>query len=144
MLRHCFFAVADRICTASSSTCTELMHCMHASDSKTWSNELCLPDFICVFVSAVLCFTANISPTVVGIVTHRHSIAMQGGCSQRRLSVSVCLFVCPHDNFQTSPSRVVLWLDHLDAMCSRAWRALCSAGSRFNSSRGQGKARPPT
>jgi len=41
-------------------------------------------------------------------------------------------------------ARVVRWLDHLDAMCSRAWRALCSAGSRFDSSRGPGKARPPT
>jgi len=41
-------------------------------------------------------------------------------------------------------ARVVLWLGHADAMCSRARRALCSAGSRFNSSRGLGKARPPT
>ena len=41
-------------------------------------------------------------------------------------------------------ARVVLWLDHSDAMCSRAWRALCSAGSRFDSSRGLGKAHPPT
>jgi len=39
---------------------------------------------------------------------------------------------------------VVRWLDHSDAMCIRAWRALCTAGSRFNSSRGLGKARPPT
>ena len=39
---------------------------------------------------------------------------------------------------------VVRWLDHLDAMCSRAWRALCAVGSRFNSSRGLGKVRPPT
>jgi len=23
-------------------------------------------------------------------------------------------------------AHVVLWLDHSDAMCSRAWRALCS------------------
>jgi len=43
-----------------------------------------------------------------------------------------------------SPARVVRWLDHLDAMCSRARRALCAVGSRFNSSRGPGKARPPT
>jgi len=42
------------------------------------------------------------------------------------------------------PTRVVRWLDHLGAMCSRAWRALCAVGSRFNSSRGTGKARPPT
>jgi len=42
------------------------------------------------------------------------------------------------------PARVVGWLDHLDAMCSRAWRALCAVASRFNSSRGPGKARPPT
>jgi len=41
-------------------------------------------------------------------------------------------------------ARVVRWLDHSDAMCSRAWRALSSAGSEFNSSRGPGKARPPT
>ena len=27
-------------------------------------------------------------------------------------------------------------------MCSRAWHALCAVGSRFNSSRGPGKARP--
>jgi len=40
-------------------------------------------------------------------------------------------------------ARVVQWLDHSDVMCSRAWRALCSAGSRLNSSRGPGKARPP-
>ena len=44
----------------------------------------------------------------------------------------------------TKSACVVQWLDHSDAMCSRAWRALCSAGSRFNSSRGLGKARPPT
>jgi len=24
-----------------------------------------------------------------------------------------------------SPARVVRWLNHLGAMCSRAWRALC-------------------
>jgi len=41
-------------------------------------------------------------------------------------------------------AREVRWLDHLDAMCSRAWHVLCSTGSRFNSSCGQGKARPPT
>jgi len=35
-----------------------------------------------------------------------------------------------------SPARVVQWLDHLDAMCSRAWRVQCAAGSRFNPSRG--------
>ena len=40
-------------------------------------------------------------------------------------------------------ARVVLWLDHSDAMCSKASRALCSAGSRFNSSCGPGKARLP-
>jgi len=43
-----------------------------------------------------------------------------------------------------SPARVVRWLDHLGAMCSRAWRALCAVGSRFSSSRGPCKARPPT
>jgi len=42
------------------------------------------------------------------------------------------------------PAREVRWLDHLDTMCSRAWRALCAVGSRFNSSRGLGKARLPT
>jgi len=42
------------------------------------------------------------------------------------------------------PARVVRWLDHLDTICSRAWRALCAVGSRFNSSHGPGKARPPT
>ena len=41
-------------------------------------------------------------------------------------------------------ARVVRWLEHLGAMCSRAWRALCAVGSRFNSSPGPGKARPPT
>jgi len=40
----------------------------------------------------------------------------------------------------SSPARVVRWLDHLDAMCSREWCALCAVGSRFNSSRGPGKA----
>jgi len=44
----------------------------------------------------------------------------------------------------SSPARVVLWLDHLDAMCTRACCALYAVGSRFNSSRGPGKARPPT
>jgi len=34
------------------------------------------------------------------------------------------------------PARVVQWLDHLGAVCSRAWRALCAVGSRFNLSRG--------
>jgi len=44
-----------------------------------------------------------------------------------------------------SPVRVVRWLDHLGAMCSRAWCALCAIGSRFNSNRGPGiKVRPPT
>jgi len=42
------------------------------------------------------------------------------------------------------PALVVQWLDHLGAMCSRAWCALCAVGSRFNSSCGQGKAHPPT
>jgi len=45
---------------------------------------------------------------------------------------------------QLSPARVVRWLDHLGTMCSRAWRALCAVGSRFNSSHGPCKARPPT
>jgi len=49
-----------------------------------------------------------------------------------------------HVTYGRSPARVVRRLDHLDAMCSRAWRALCAVGSRFNSSRGPGKARPPT
>jgi len=40
-------------------------------------------------------------------------------------------------------TRVVQWLDHLDAMCTRAWRAQCAAGLDINSSRGPGKARPP-
>jgi len=44
-------------------------------------------------------------------------------------------------NYHNSYARVVRWLDHSVAMCSRAWRALCSAGSRFNSSSGAGKAR---
>jgi len=35
-----------------------------------------------------------------------------------------------------SSAREVRWLDHLDAMCSRASRALCAVGSRFNSSHG--------
>jgi len=39
------------------------------------------------------------------------------------------------DKDNTSPARVVRWLDHLDAMCRRTWRALCAVGSRFNSSR---------
>ena len=38
----------------------------------------------------------------------------------------------------------VWWLDHLGAMCSRAWCALCAVGSRFKSSHSPGKARPPT
>jgi len=40
-------------------------------------------------------------------------------------------------------AHIVLWLDHSDAMCSRAWRTLCAIGSRFNSSRGPGKAHLP-
>ena len=28
-------------------------------------------------------------------ITHRRRVAKQGGCFQR------CLFVCPHDNYQT-------------------------------------------
>jgi len=43
-----------------------------------------------------------------------------------------------------SPARVVWRLDHLGAMCSRAWHTQCAVGLRFNSSRGPGKARPPT
>jgi len=30
------------------------------------------------------------------------------------------------DQSSSSPARVVRWLDHLDAMCSRAWCALCA------------------
>jgi len=45
--------------------------------------------------------------------------------------------------FIACPARVVRWLDHLGAMCSRAWRTLCAVASRFNSSRGPGKVRPP-
>ena len=41
------------------------------------------------------------------------------------------------------PAHIVQWLDHFGAMCSRAWHALCAISSRFNSSRGPGKARPP-
>jgi len=44
---------------------------------------------------------------------------------------------------RSESARVVRWLDHSDAMCSRAWCALCSAGSRFNSNRELGKAHPP-
>jgi len=46
--------------------------------------------------------------------------------------------------FGLSPARVVRWVDHLVAMCSRAWHALCAVGLRLNSSRGPGMARPPT
>ena len=42
------------------------------------------------------------------------------------------------------PAGVILWLDHLGTMCSRTWPAPCAVGSRFTSSRGPGKARPPT
>jgi len=31
-------------------------------------------------------------------------------------------------NLAENSSRIVRWLDHLDAMCSRAWRALCAVG----------------
>jgi len=51
---------------------------------------------------------------------------------------SHCVCVCH------SAARIALWRDHSDAMCSRAWRVLCSAGLRFDSSHGLGKARPPT
>jgi len=47
-------------------------------------------------------------------------------------------------SMSSGSARVVLWLDHSDGMCSRAWRTLCSAGSRFNSSCDPGKAHPPT
>jgi len=43
-----------------------------------------------------------------------------------------------------NPARVVQWLYHLGAMCSRAWRAQYAAVPEFNSSRGPSKARPPT
>jgi len=33
-------------------------------------------------------------------------------------------------------ARVVGWLDHLGAMCNRAWHTQCAIGARFNSSRG--------
>jgi len=32
------------------------------------------------------------------------------------------------------PVRIVQWLDHLGAMCSRAWHAQCAAGPEFSSS----------
>jgi len=40
------------------------------------------------------------------VITHRHSIAERGGCFQRRLSV--CLFVCQHDNFRKTKRRTKL------------------------------------
>ena len=43
-----------------------------------------------------------------------------------------------------SSARVVQWLDHLGAMCSRAWRAQCAAGPEFKSEPRAGKVRPPT
>ena len=39
------------------------------------------------------------------IFTHRRSVAKRGGCFQRRLFV--CLFVCPHDHFQTIKRRMM-------------------------------------
>jgi len=41
--------------------------------------------------------------------THRRSVAKRGGCFQRHLfvSVSVCLFVCLHDNFRTTKRRTI-------------------------------------
>jgi len=39
------------------------------------------------------------------IFTHRHSIAEQGGCFQRRLFVN--LSVCQHDNFRTIKRRMM-------------------------------------
>jgi len=38
---------------------------------------------------------------------------------------------------QTSPARVVQWLDHLGTMYSTAWQAQCAPGPEFNPSRGQ-------
>jgi len=46
------------------------------------------------------------------------------------------IFFCPVNNARLCPARVVWWLEHLGAMCSRAWRAQCAIGSRFNSSHG--------
>ena len=40
------------------------------------------------------------------------------------------------ENVEITPARVVRWLDHLGAMCSRVWHMQCAIGSRFNSSRG--------
>jgi len=66
---------------------------------------------------------------------------------QKGLSFSVLAYRCPRKEAirqVSGPAHVVRWLDHLGAMCSRAWCALCAVGSRFNSSRGLGKACPPT
>jgi len=55
----------------------------------------------------------------------------------------LCMFFYYHHNWG-SPARVVRWLDHSGGMCSRVWHTLRAVGSRFNSSRGPGKARLPT
>jgi len=41
------------------------------------------------------------------VITHRRSIAKWGGCFQRRLCLSVSLFVCQHDNFRTIKRRMM-------------------------------------
>jgi len=43
------------------------------------------------------------------VITHRRSIAERGGCFQRRLFVclSVCLFICQHDDFRTIKRRMM-------------------------------------
>jgi len=45
---------------------------------------------------------------IENLFTHRRSIVECGGCFQRRLFVclSVCLFVCLHDNFWTIKCRM--------------------------------------
>jgi len=42
---------------------------------------------------------------------------------------------CKSNMINVQPARVVQWLDHLGAMCSRAWRSQCAIGPEFNPSR---------
>jgi len=41
------------------------------------------------------------------VITQRCSIAERGGCFQRRRCLSVCQFVCQHDNFRAIKRRTM-------------------------------------
>jgi len=120
---ECWFNLQDwtRVVVPRQSQCTPRCDAMCPREN-TW--VLVTGNYYAYVVKCISTFSVLLSPVGV-LIKYQQNI----------WSGHKCLYC---------PARVVRWLDHLHAMCSRAWRALCAVGSRFNSSRGPGKVRLPT